>query len=463
MYKEKEIFYKNTKIHKIEDLKTTLPTNKSKNSKDSQIFRIAAENPTANQSLENILRTEIITRQYNRFPKNYTLEDMLLVQEHLDALDCVETIKYAPFNVYAKQVLYEYLYSRYDISACNYNLLSQTQNVTHKNKFLSKDKISSPTELLNFTAKQKDNTPSKTIRNYVSDYLLKQSNYDKHPNTQCGLYLNKASQSINGISKQRFYLPLYEVPIFLLLFTFFDRRAFGHTESQIDPNRLPRLKLNTDEAVYKVVFSKAQDIFKSYKNNPLSISYIWRCDNIFLFHKFNMLLKYYDLYSSPETLSAIVRRYNFEYNQTAKIKNTINKIIFEDKDFIKLGLKSRYLDFMLPFNIPFQSDISAPNLGNTPEDFEIKLRQLKDITKQVVDTKLSLKCNNPIFSFSKDDYFSIPDNEKKICDFLENNNFYRSFYHQTEFLDKFLRDNKNNNDFYSYSTIETIIKENTES
>ena len=468
MYRKKEIFYKNTAIHKIEDLKATFPTNKSKDSKYSNLFRIAAEDLTAKLPLKERLRTELIASQRNLIPENYTLENMLLVQEHLEALDCLETIKYAPFTVNAKQMLYEYLYSKYDISACN--LLPQSQNMAQNNKFSSTDDIPSFTKTLSFQIKQIDSSHSRSVRKYVSDYLSAQSDFNQHPNTQCGLYFSEPSHKNtsqkgknDNVPKPHCYLPLYEVPIFLLLFTFFDRRDFEHTLSQTNQDNLPRRKFNTDEAVYNLVFNKAQDICNTHQHTPLSKSYIWRCDNIFLFQKFNTLLKYYDLYSSPETLYAVAKNYNFEYGQTEKIKSIIYEVVFEDMNFIRHGLKSKYLDFMLPFNIFFQFDIFAPNPGASPEKFKAKLIEIKEKTRQITGTKLSLKCNNPILSFSKDDYFSIPENEKNICDFLEKNNFYSSFYSQTKFLDKFLADSKDNNDFYSYNTIKTIIEENINS
>lgn len=469
MYKNREIFYQNTTIYTIEDFILAFPANKSDNSLISIIptEKVKIETTLKNteeikEIMESILRSEKLVYRFSPITRNYTLKDMLLVQEYLKALDCLETIKYNPYATYARQMLYKYLYSKYNISACN--LLFQSRNKMSKIKFSSKEKISSSITLLSFDEMHKEKTPTKSIRKHISDFLSKYTVFYESMNTKC----EDIPQTTQNLPKERFCLSLYEVPIFLLLFTFFDRRNFENTASQKSPNGLPRGKLVSNETAYKITFNKAQEIYNVYRTFPLYKSYAWRLDNIFLFHKFNRLLEYYNLYLSKPIIDTIYRHYDFVDKQPGMIQDIIRIIIFEDKDFIMHGLKSDYLDFMLPFDILFQFNISFSDIPASPENFMRTLTNIKERIKKILDVKLYIECDNPALSFSKNGCFSIPDNEKSICDFLEKNHFYRSFYPQHQFLDEFLGDDKKNYTkslygFYRFNTLETIIKENIES
>ena len=442
-------------------------SNNKENSNKHIYPHISTENNEMKTLLKTMLSFETQVYKYGSIAINYKLNDMFTTQECLEALDCLETIKYASIAINAKHLLCDYLYSGYNVS--DLNLLSLIKNTNLKNILLSNETISSP----NLISRQQTPEPSKTIGNKIFSFLSKQSAFSKYSNIHCGLYpTNHSSENSPQTEKdsftspqKNFNVPIYEAPTLLLLFSFFDRRIFKYRKKTEEILRLPPTKPDTTDAdAYKIVSKIAQNVYSNFENDKaLSKIYPWRFDNIFLFHKFNILLKYYDLYSNPKTLDVIIKKYNFEYNQAEQIQNTIKDIIFEDKDFIMYGLKSGYLDFMLPFNIFFQLDILAPNFEASPEDFKTTLIKAKKATSQIIDAKLYLKYRSLALPFFKDNSFSISDIEEKICDFLETNTFYHSYYLQTEFLDKFLEDNKCDNKFYSYNTIKAIIKENTKS
>lgn len=466
MYKNETIFYRNETIPTIKNFKLALPDNKPNTKPDNteieqndSYHNITAKNTEAKSALEKIINIESVSRQpylKTSCKRCYTLKDMLSTQTCLEALDYLETIKHASFVTYARQLLYQYLYSSYDISACN--LLSQTRNMKQEDKCYLNSKIPFETKTLKLGMKIKELTPSENVRANIGNYL---SNWSKSssPKTQCGLYSNNVS-SVNA-SKIRYYLPVYEIPIFLLLFTFSDRRDFKHTISQKNPDRLPYHKLKTDIEAYQLVLSKLDDIYKTYTNPCLYPSYAWRCDNIFLFYKFNTFLQYHDLYLSNTILDTIAKHYKFEYSQIEEIKNIILKTIFEDKDFITNGLKSNYLDFMLPFDILFQFNIFTFDYGKSPELFETELVHIKETAKQILNTELTIKPDTQLFS-SKDDCFSISETENRLLNFLRNNKFYTTYYKQKKiFLKNYLKNYRTSETGFNFDAIAQSIRENT--
>lgn len=71
-------------------------------------------------TLETMQRRELFLQNSNIFTKRipHTFKDMLETQANLEALVFLETVKYAANYVNARQLLQQYLYSKYNFSDC---------------------------------------------------------------------------------------------------------------------------------------------------------------------------------------------------------------------------------------------------------------------------------------------------------------------------------------------------------
>lgn len=374
MYKNKEIFLRKKTIHTIRDLLGTLYDLGA----DYVPFydNCSSDNYSVLKSMliyERILYTQLPLCEKEMYVP-YSFQDMIEAQSYLEILDCVESVKYASYTVNARQLLHKYLYSFYNISSFNLyeQIREKKKGFSINTKIIDDIRILKPAvEIGEYNNIDIMNpfSPSKSIRNLFSGFLKEIINISASLYSHCALYpaitkTNRNKDSCQGLdlereNGQRLYLSIYDIPVFLLLFCYYDHRNFEHILSQLNSGRLPKEKLQ-DTAIYRLIIQQAKEykLFDSFS----SVSYFlkscqWRCDNIFLFYKLATLFKYYNLYTSDTILNYVVHSYHLSYTQIITLKKNIIEEIFFDKKFILKGLTSKYLDFMLPFNIFFQCNI----------------------------------------------------------------------------------------------------------
>lgn len=317
-------------------------------------------------------------------------------------------------------------------------------------------------------------SPSKTIRNLFSDFLLEMINISETPYLQCNLYpsmtkfnFNKSNYQVPDTAikdGQRLYLPIYDIPAFFLLFSYYDHRNFENISSQSNRGRVPKKKLQ-NAAIYRLIIQKAKEhkLFGSPPDSCFLKSCQWRCDNIFLFYKMNTLFKYYNLYTSDAILNDIIQSYKLSYTEILELKDFIVKEIFHDRDFILRGLTSKYLDFMLPFDIFFRYDIYARHLGKSYDTFKENLKSMKGKTKRIYDIDLPGKSTPPI-TIPKDGLFHISKGEEELCQKLNENDFYKKYYNSNSalfFEEAVSENNIDNISDFGFTVIQEALKETT--
>lgn len=419
--------------------------------------------------LSDMLQYEQILYQGNTSPvkRLYSFENMLQVQGCMENLDLLEAIKYSEYIVNARKLLHKYLHSKYNLSSCN--LLDQISDLSLKERFCYTDIITSTATLLSFDDEKNQPSPSKSIRMYLNHFLAMHTN--DFSQIQCGLFTvpfsNKvivpgySEPSFDRLINTRLFLPAYKIPEFLLHFTFWDGRNFEHTASQINPNKLPPVneKKHYSKYSYQIALNKFQELISEPEYLcPYKMCTLFRCDNIFLVYRLNALLYYYKLYLSDSFLDSMMQHYGFTYRQVIELKDTIINQIFKDEDFIMSGIKSKYFDFMLPFDIFYQYTVCNP-ISNTypknPRQFENDLNEIKHKVLDIWKTKFFLQCE---FSFIDDGEFSfsISANETQILTRLTNNPFYEHYYlKENNFCRNFVSDDNPN--FLSFDTIRKAV------
>ncbi len=435
-----------------------IPIKTTQNLRKSTTSRFSVTNVT-NQYLLRILQFECILYQgnINDFERRYSLNDMLRVQSYLENLDLLEFIKYSDYSINARKLLHKYLHSQYNFSVCD--LLTQIPSLTIKEKFIATDNIISNNIPLIFDDEKNQPSPSKSVRHYLNQYLSLQM--DAVSKMRYGLYCptTKTGQ-VDQIANTSFFLPAYKVPDFLLAFTFADGRNFEHTVSQINPKKMPPFNKtrSCSEYSYQIVLNKINDFMTQTKIiSPYKKSALFRFDNIFSFYRLNALSYYYQLYLSDPFLDLMLRHYNFTYRQVIELEATIINQIFKDEEFIIAGLKSNYIDFMLPFDIVFQYTVHNPipdTIPKDPKQFEKDLKKIKHEMMKIWKNEVSLQC---AFSFSKKGDFSISANEKIFTTCLKRNSFYNIFYvNPAKFFSNFTLEK--NVHFLCFDTIKKAIQ-----
>lgn len=448
MYKNQKIVYKNIQIDDLETFKQTLNVKYCLNNPTEHptLSYIGTTNLTIKSVLSELIRKEsLLFQQMNLhsdnvpafFKRDYTFLNMLQTEKVLELLDLLETVKYSSYYTYARKLLQRYLHLSYDLSSCTL-LKTMRKSIATFNLWKSDNpNLYSNRELLQVTEEYNQPSPSKTIRQHLAYFLSTTMNsYNFYGNF--GLYKNaeppqksKASDKL----KERFYIPAYEIPSFLLLFTYFDGRDFQRQHKQKSKYHLPQYnkERSCSEFSYQLVKEKLKTLCPSPSptQSPyaaLDISTFICCDNIFLYTKLNRLTYYYNLYLSDSVLTTIMQQYNLTYSEVIELDKFLIKNIFEDKNFIIAGLRSNYVDFMLPFDILFRSAILLNSSGQSSySDFKSKLDTIKHSTLELY-TDIFYKYNPPILSFHKSGALSITSSEEEILKYLMNDNFYKNCY-----------------------------------
>lgn len=325
-------------------------------------------------SLSLLKSKESILQQNNTNAptRRYTFEDMIKVQDSLCVLNLLETVKYMDNCVNARALLHRFLYSNYDLKQCSIidaDIKKYKGRTTSERDLIS---INIPIKygdiLLAFHDEINQVSPSKSIRNQLQNYLLSNRNLLVPSATSRNLIDSPLKQDNQDVSttfnsKVRFFLPIQQIFEFLLFFTYYDGRDFSSIHLQKNRNRLPKAKpRNTNsEFSYHIVLELMDTLYNPQSLcNPFTLNQQYRCDQVFLSRKLNVLYYYYELYTSDLVLDEIIRNYNLTYRQVGELKKIIFENIFCDSRFIVSGLTSSFLDFMLPFDINFQFSVFTP-------------------------------------------------------------------------------------------------------
>lgn len=453
MFQNIQIVYRHKSIQKISDIETF---NHGTFLIPKRPLESACPKLKCLSQYENIL----LQRKVCELPRRYTCDDMVKMQACLENLDFLEALKFSGYATNARKLLQKYLYSHYDFLSCD--LLSDRKDLCVKNILHSTDVIGSNIETLSFDDMKDSESPPKSIRTHFNNFLANQINY-RHIQCSCNTSIEPCtfettSANINNISNERFYLSVYQIPEFLLLFTFFDGRDFDHCFSQFNSNKLPPHKESRrfSEFSYQVVLKKFQEyISKSDNICPLTLSTIFRCDSIFLFYKLNFLLDYYNLYLSDYFLDTLIRRFNLSYRKIIGLQETIVNNIFKDENFIIAGLKSNYLDFMLPFDIFYQFAIFDP-IPWAFQEYQQFEDALSDIKKRVQNIWKAGFYWQADFSFLEDGDFSITSNENILIKHITKNPFYQYYFRKENEFIKNLESGSNNN-FLCFDSIKKFL------
>ena len=124
--KKSELQYKinfhNTEIKDIRDLKEITFTGKKRRSVKNIPAVTSKQTINITDLLKDLRTAETILCQKGNpaHPKGmiterpYTIDHMLSAQHDLEILSLIEALKYAPYYINARQLLYRYLYSNYN-------------------------------------------------------------------------------------------------------------------------------------------------------------------------------------------------------------------------------------------------------------------------------------------------------------------------------------------------------------
>lgn len=432
MYYKQKIIYKNEIIHTIDDLRLILL---SEESMDTSPAKYTPGYGSKEPIMEEMSRMEhILMAQICPEKCPYLFKSMLEAQECLEALDFLETMKYACNVMNPRQLLNRYLYSHYDFSSCTSAIHRLHQEESSIIDMLHPRKpIGNPKPTLLFPEQDVQSSYARSVRNHINTYLTNVSISDD-AHGQLGIRTIISRPDRNNITKRSFILPLYEAFLLLLLFTFYDGRDFSHVHSQKNEEELPPHKPGKrfSSLSYDLILQKLSVLYPdAQKEVPYVISTLYRCDKIFLFQKLNRLHYYYDMYQNSYTLERIKLRYPLS-GDAETIRNALIQNIFNDKEFIIAGLKCRYLDFMLPFHIfflcAFQVTSSFWSDGNDLTAFINKLMEVKEKTMRIWKISLPPQNIQNMFHFETNGEFSIIHNEERLLKRLRKNLFYTKGY-----------------------------------
>lgn len=459
MYNRKDIIFHTKTIECIKDSCPSPP--KFQFYFYSTIYKFS--NCDIDKLIDKLMHREIILFQA-KIPRPYTIKDMLYAQQQLETLEFLETVKYKDHIVNARKLLHQYLHSRYNLAACNYAASIPIEHIEKEVDCRHHIKIGS--QIYTIEKELYQSSPSKSIRNYLADYLTKK--IDEKAHIQCGLFIKsdeKIEERCENIDidkqKKRFYLPITEIPLFLLLFALYDGRDFSHSKYPEENTKLPHRNISSQisKQKYTNIIDQIMSLLKNNekRSSPYTVGTIFRCNNILLFQKLNILLNYYNIYQSDEFINEIVSNYKFTYSETLNLKKNMLQNIFGDEEFIIKGLTSDYPDFMLFFDVLFRSEIIF-TFQRTHSEFMQKIIQVKQETLQILQSDLQIDCTSPIEKHSQNGMLSIANCEHDLMNSLRKNNFFNNISCSTlDNLKQFCVSQNNDNEFLSFATISKAL------
>lgn len=418
--------------------------------------------------LENILfqGQHSDERAFLSTPKRkYQIIEMIKAQNLLEILDFLETVTYMNYIVNGRSALHKYLYSGFKLEDFIRNSINE--NVT-PNKYIPADaNLAFGTEILSFKGEYKQDSYPKTIRKYFEKYLNTRSSISQTPATEYNLFATlqrEDSNSSNHKHQPRFYLPVDQLPEFLLSFAYNDGRDVSKLrENNDNKKRLPRsntCKPKTETSfkfVLQQIYQKYQEPFKYISSN---IVHLYRLDKIFFFNKLNTLSHYYKLYTSDEFLNQIIQHYSLSYREILTLEELITKHIFDDYDFISFGLQCQNLDFMLPFDIYFQFEIFSNSFKKAfgISDLIKTITDCKTNSKSILNLALHHTESASILHFTASDALDIATTKEIVLNQLKRNNFFKEYYPKRNIiLSKYSASNSTLNVPLTYDIIKPLL------
>lgn len=410
--------------------------------------------------IKDTLTAESILNQgiMRKGKRAYLWNEMILAQDFLELLSILESIKYAPNKVNARQLLHGYLYSKYDYQQGNILRFTKRLDIiesfslTYPNVFISKEIPS---------LKKRIESPTKSIRDYLNNFLK------FYAEKSSKIYLSTISDNDDiKNEKKRYYISAYDMQELLLYFTYIDGRNFEHCGLQKDKNKTPTRKKNLICSEYSYqkcleMISSMTEGFDASKNSIekvcLATAIFYQSDRVFLFQKLQKLSDYHSLYQENIILSEIIHKYRLTYHQVMELKQFMINSIFYDEEFIVAGLKSCYLDFMIPFDIIFQSHLFSKEVSKKEGDYEGFKQDLETI-KQGVKELFKFQMHSGAFyeimspNLNLDREISISYLEDVVLKNLETNPFFINYYSRN------LRSKRTNALVYDYFMDFDIIK-----
>ena len=395
----------------------------------SQLMKIEDENVRALLTYEMILFQGKITS----IPR-YSIREMLQAQDLLEILDLFETVNDAPYYVHARQLLLQYIRSKYDLKEY---IKKDQYYIQNKCQLLDDSKSFSYNTILRSSGLKED-SPSKSIRQKLSHFLQKESG---NANSSLGIFtLPLREENTSSVNRKiRYYLPIHSIPEFLSLYTYNEGRDFSNIQYQKNKDRLPRKQAGNSYLSYKITIEKIHECFgSSHDLLPGDICSLYRCNKHLMFFKFFSLKRYQDLYTSEDVMNNIIQNYSLTYSDIQNLDAKIMEAIFKDIDFIREVLSSSLLDPMLIFDIFFQFDEASPiHLGDSKGINAL----LDDIAKAKQKSLLAIKAMNhfsiipentdiPSLSLPKD----VTSLETSIITQLNFNQFYIMYFRNSIFF-----------------------------
>lgn len=370
----------------------------------------------------------------------YHFSEMSSAQNILHVLDVLESIKYKEHNVLCRPLLRKYLYSSYNLLSCYLN----DKNIHNKlnNSISTTLPLKAGNTTYTFPDELNNTSDPKSVRNYFFKHLTdKIISY-----STCGIQITKsAAETSSNHKKEHYYLPVTQILEFLLLFTYADGRNYPSTYIPNTNSRLPRLDGSCPKSAYsyKLVLQQIVRLLDSPRLNQYSKAcHLYRLDKLFLFAKMGTMNKYYNLYNSDYFLSNIMNSFKLSYSEVSKLKKLLADNLWNDTSFIHEGIQSSCMDFMLPFDIHFQSELFTRNMPLSYSTGLHGLNRLIEECKKETRTIWSLNStpNINLQNYINDSGFiNITNLQNELYDMLMKNNFYKTYCRISEsFLHSYL-------------------------
>lgn len=349
----------------------------------------------------------------------YTIKDVQDTHFYLSALTKLDYCKKQNIVTLARPLIQAFLYNHYSWDApliSNYDKYT-VKEISSKNIF----KISN----LKFLKSLDRGTPSKSVRDHINIFFESYKSFDKNNL----LFSNANFEDI----KSRYSICISQIPAFLLLFSYYDNRDFSAKNmTNLDSHKLPRFRGSASNLpAYKNLTSRLYALLNSNRTLFSKESVLYHADKCFSCCKLNLLISYYKIYTQESFLNSIIQTYSLTFSEIMSLKEQIIKNIFEDAEFIKEGLESEFLDFMLPFHIfllilvSFRTP-SASTYETLREDLgKAKQRAKSFITSYCLQSSLQDFC-----MYNQNGNIDILNTENKIKALLTQNKFFLKYASQ---------------------------------
>lgn len=392
--------------------------------------------------------------------RRYSFNDMSIVSSLMFLLSQCQAQKYQNYIVNARPILHKFLYSGYGIKDIIPEKSELKQHINETFNTRAKKNVQ-----YKFLDEINQSSYPKSIRKYFEEFLRNAQLSSKKYEPFISLYVsNQRNDKQNRLREYtpRYYLPVYQVLEFVLLFVLYDGRDFSN-RSLGEGHRIPKHRQMNQysEFAYRTALQLNEDISK-FDYSADCIYHHFACDQLLCGRKINTIKYYYDLYTSNQFMDRLIARYHITYENISGLKELIVSEIFEYEPFIKTGMKSPYLDFLLVFDILFQA-YTVPRINNSEGSTIYTL--LNDI--QEIRNKCSYILTHPEYNQiaaafalqenTKQEH-KIEDIETWIINQLRNNKFFNEYFFSPNlFLKEYLPSTTELIHPISFSTIQNTL------